>query len=34
MSDGCITEEGLPQELFSAPKHPRTQAFLRSVMEN
>lgn len=34
MSDGRITEEGTPQEIFQAPKHPRTKAFLSTVTEN
>lgn len=33
MSDGCITEEGAPRDIFQAPKHPRTKAFLSSVTE-
>lgn len=33
MSDGCITEEGAPKDIFQAPKHPRTKAFLSSVTE-
>ena len=32
MSDGIITEEGSPEELFDHPKHPRTQQFLKAVL--
>jgi polar amino acid transport system ATP-binding protein len=32
-SDGKITEQGTPQEIFGEPQHPRTQAFLSAVME-
>lgn len=34
MSDGRITEEGTPREIFQTPKHPRTKAFLGTVTEN
>jgi len=30
---GIVAEEGPPQEMFSAPSHPRTQAFLRRIIE-
>lgn len=33
MDHGRIVEEGPPQELFRAPSHPRTQAFLRAVID-
>jgi len=33
MDHGCIVEEGPPQQLFRAPSHPRTQAFLRAVID-
>jgi polar amino acid transport system ATP-binding protein len=33
MHGGVIIEEGPPQEIFTNPKHPRTQEFLRSVIE-
>ncbi|MGM9680113.1 MAG: amino acid ABC transporter ATP-binding protein [Eubacteriales bacterium] len=33
MSDGLITEEGTPEELFDHPQNPRTQQFLRSVLK-
>ena len=32
MSDGVITEEGTPAELFDSPKNPRTQQFLKCVL--
>ncbi len=32
MSDGVITEEGTPSELFDHPKNPRTQQFLNCVL--
>lgn len=32
MSDGVITEEGTPQELFDDPKNPRTKQFLKCVL--
>ena len=32
MSDGVITEEGTPAELFDNPKNERTQQFLRCVL--
>ena len=32
-SEGKIIEQGAPSELFGAPQHERTQAFLRAVME-
>ncbi len=32
MSDGAITEEGTPAELFDHPKNPRTQQFLKCVL--
>ena len=33
MDQGVIVEEGGPHEMFRAPQHPRTQAFLRTVLE-
>ena len=33
LNDGRICEEGPPAEIFSAPKHPDTQQFLRRVIE-
>ena len=32
MADGKLLEEGSPEELFTAPKHPRLQDFLAKVL--
>jgi polar amino acid transport system ATP-binding protein len=32
MDEGRVVEEGVPDVLFSAPTHPRTQDFLRRVL--
>ena len=32
MDQGYIVEEGMPEEIFRAPKNERTQAFLRKVI--
>jgi len=32
MDSGVIIEEGTPEEIFSAPKQPRTAEFLRRVL--
>lgn len=32
MYDGCILEEGTPEEIFTNPKEERTKAFLQSVL--
>ena len=32
MADGMILEEGTPEEIFTAPKHPRLQDFLAKVL--
>jgi polar amino acid transport system ATP-binding protein len=32
-SEGKIAEQGTPEQLFGAPQHERTQAFLRAVTE-
>ena len=32
MADGKILEEGTPEEIFTNPKHPRLQDFLRKVL--
>ncbi len=32
MCEGAIEEEGLPEEIFSNPKSPRTKQFLQSVL--
>ena len=31
---GRIAEEGHPDQMFNEPRHERTQAFLKSVLEN
>jgi polar amino acid transport system ATP-binding protein len=31
MADGAIVEEGLPDQVFGAPRHDRTRAFIRQV---
>jgi polar amino acid transport system ATP-binding protein len=33
LDEGVIREEGTPQEIFSAPKDPRTQQFLQRIIE-
>lgn len=33
MADGIIAEEGKPQDIFNHPQNPRTQSFLKSVLE-
>ncbi len=33
MDHGRVVEQGPPRELFRAPSHPRTQAFLRAVID-
>jgi ABC-type polar amino acid transport system ATPase subunit len=32
MDGGVIVEESAPEEIFAAPRDPRTQAFLRRVL--
>ena len=32
MADGKLLEEGTPQEIFTQPRHPRLQDFLRKVL--
>ena len=32
MADGMILEEGTPEEIFTAPNHPRLQDFLAKVL--
>ena len=32
MADGVIVEEGTPDEIFTAPKNPRLQQFLQSIL--
>jgi ABC-type polar amino acid transport system ATPase subunit len=34
MDDGRIVEEGTPAELFDNSRHPRTQAFLSSILSH
>ncbi len=33
MADGQVVEEGPPAQIFSAPSHPRTRAFLARILE-
>mgnify|MGYP000506100594 FL=1 len=33
MADGVIAEEGTPDEVFNNPQNPRTQNFLKSILE-
>lgn len=33
MADGIIAEEGTPEEVFNNPRNPRTQNFLKSILE-
>ena len=33
MADGYIVEEDTPENIFDAPKHERTKAFLNMVMD-
>ncbi|MEI2385533.1 amino acid ABC transporter ATP-binding protein [Breoghania sp. JC706] len=30
--DGTVIEHGTPEEIFSNPRHPRTQSFLQSIL--
>lgn len=32
MADGCIVEQGTPDEIFTAPKDPKLQQFLKAVL--
>lgn len=32
MDNGDIVEEGVPERIFTQPTHPRTQAFLKSML--
>ena len=34
MDEGVIAEEGTPNEIFDSPKNPRTQEFLRRVLNS
>ena len=33
LDDGVILEQGLPEQIFSAPQEPRTQQFLQRIVE-
>ena len=33
LDEGLIREEGTPEQIFSAPKEPRTQQFLQRIIE-
>jgi polar amino acid transport system ATP-binding protein len=33
MDEGRIIEEGPPKEIFSKPRHERTQTFLHQILE-
>ena len=33
LDDGLILEEGPPEQIFSAPREPRTQRFLQRIIE-
>jgi len=33
LDDGVILEQGPPEQIFSAPKEPRTQQFLQRIVE-
>jgi polar amino acid transport system ATP-binding protein len=33
LDDGVILEQGLPDDNFSHPREPRTQEFLRRIIE-
>jgi polar amino acid transport system ATP-binding protein len=33
LDDGMILEEGPPDEIFAAPREPRTQRFLQRIIE-
>ena len=33
LDEGVIREEGTPEEIFTAPKEPRTQQFLQRIIE-
>lgn len=34
MDDGVIVEDDVPEVIFNSPKHERTRAFLRRVLQN
>jgi len=33
LDDGVILEEGPPEQIFSAPREPRTKQFLQRIVE-
>jgi polar amino acid transport system ATP-binding protein len=33
LDQGVLLEQGTPDEIFSHPQHPRTQAFLKRVVD-
>ena len=33
LDDGTILEQGIPEEIFSAPREPRTQQFLQRIVD-
>jgi polar amino acid transport system ATP-binding protein len=33
LDEGVILEEGDPEEIFSAPREPRTQQFLQRIVD-
>ena len=34
MDDGRVSETGTPEVLFSRPQNPRTQEFLRAILQH
>jgi len=34
MDDGRLTEAGTPDAIFNHPQHPRTQEFLRAILQH
>jgi polar amino acid transport system ATP-binding protein len=32
MDDGVVVEQGVPAEVFASPRHPRTRAFLSTIL--
>jgi polar amino acid transport system ATP-binding protein len=32
MAEGRIIEQGAPEQIFTAPQHPKTQALLNAVL--
>jgi polar amino acid transport system ATP-binding protein len=33
LDEGVVAEEGVPEQIFSAPRHPRTRQFLQRIIE-